>query len=162
MHRVGGLEKADGTGNIDYTPENHEKMVHLRAEKIARIAMDIPPTQINGDVDADVLVLGWGSTWAAIDAAVQQTRRAGKKVASAHIMHLNPLPADLGDILHRYRRVIVPELNMGQLTQLIRGKYLVDARALTKMQGLPFKAREIMTAIDEALESITSTNGVNS
>jgi 2-oxoglutarate ferredoxin oxidoreductase subunit alpha len=162
MHRVGGLEKADGTGNIDYTPENHEKMVHLRAEKIARIAMDIPPTEINGDVDADVLVLGWGSTWAAIDAAVQQTRRAGKKVASTHIMHLNPLPADLGDILHRYQRVIVPELNMGQLAQLIRGKYLVDAKALTKMQGLPFKAREIMIAIDEALESIASTNGANS
>ncbi len=162
MHRVGGLEKADGTGNIDYTPENHEKMVHLRADKIARIAMDIPPTEINGDVDADVLVLGWGSTWAAIDAAVQQTRRAGKKVASAHIMHLNPLPSDLGDILHRYQRVIVPELNMGQLTNLIRGKYLVDAKALTKMQGLPFKAREIMAAIDEALASITSTNGANS
>jgi 2-oxoglutarate ferredoxin oxidoreductase subunit alpha len=156
MHRVGGLEKADGTGNIDYTPENHERMVHLRAAKIAAIAADIPPTPVNGDVDADVLVLGWGSTWAAIDAAVQRTRRAGKRVASAHIMHLNPLPPDLGDILRRYRRVIVPELNMGQLTNLVRSTYLVDARALTKVQGMPFKSGEIMAAIDEALESIAS------
>jgi 2-oxoglutarate/2-oxoacid ferredoxin oxidoreductase subunit alpha len=128
MHRVGGLEKKDGTGNIDYTPENHERMVHLRADKIAAIAADIPPTEINGDPDADVLVLGWGSTWAAIDASIQRSRRAGKKVASAHIMHLNPLPPDLGDILKRFDRVIVPELNMGQLTALIRSKYLVDAQ----------------------------------
>jgi 2-oxoglutarate ferredoxin oxidoreductase subunit alpha len=156
MHRVGGLEKADGTGNIDYTPENHEKMVHLRAAKVAAIAADIPPTPVNGDVDADVLVLGWGSTWAAIDAAVQRTRRAGKKVASAHIMHLNPLPPDLGDILRRYRRVIVPELNLGQLTSLVRSAYLVDARALTKVQGMPFKSAEIMAAIDDAVDSIAS------
>ncbi len=158
MHRVGGLEKADGTGNIDYTPGNHEKMVHLRAEKIARIANDIPPTAINGDPDADVLVLGWGSTWAAIDSAVERSRRRGKQVASAHLMHLNPLPADLGDILRRYQRVIVPELNMGQLTQLIRGRYLVDAQALTKVQGMPFKSREIESAIDEAIASIGSTS----
>jgi 2-oxoglutarate/2-oxoacid ferredoxin oxidoreductase subunit alpha len=156
MHRVGGLEKADGTGNIDYTPENHERMVHLRAAKIAAIAADIPPTPVNGDVDADVLVLGWGSTWAAIDAAVQRTRRAGKRVASAHIVHLNPLPPDLGDLLRRYRRVIVPELNMGQLTNLVRSTYLVDARALTKVQGMPFKSAEIMAAIDDALDSISN------
>jgi 2-oxoglutarate ferredoxin oxidoreductase subunit alpha len=156
MHRVGGLEKADGTGDIDYTPDNHEKMVHLRAAKVAAIAADIPPTAINGDADADVLVLGWGSTWAAIDAAVQRSRRRGVKVASAHIMHLNPLPPDLGDILRRYRHVIVPELNMGQLTQLIRGRYLVDAQALTKVQGMPFKSREIEAAIDAAL---ADTNG---
>ncbi|NQY55536.1 MAG: 2-oxoacid:acceptor oxidoreductase subunit alpha [Ilumatobacteraceae bacterium] len=156
MHRVGGLEKADGTGNIDYTPENHEKMVRLRAAKIDGIAADIPPTDINGDADADVLVLGWGSTWAAIDAAVQRQRRAGHKVASAHLVHLNPLPPDLGDILSRYRRVIVPELNSGQLTNVIRARYLVDARALTKVQGLPFKSREIEKAIVEALEGATS------
>lgn len=154
MHRVGGLEKADGTGNIDYTPENHEKMVRLRADKIARIANDIPPTFVNGDADADVLVLGWGSTWAAIDSAVERSRRRGTKVASAHLMHLNPLPPDLGDILARYRRVIVPELNAGQLTQLIRGRYLVDARALTKVQGMPFKSREIEDAIDETIAAL--------
>jgi len=157
MHRVGGLEKKDGTGNIDYTPENHERMVHLRADKIAAIAADIPPTEINGDPDADVLVLGWGSTWAAIDASIQRSRRAGKKVASAHSMHLNPLPPDLGDILKRFERVIVPELNMGQLTNLIRSKYLVDARCLSKVQGMPFKSREIEAAIDEALASIANS-----
>ena len=154
MHRVGGLEKKDGTGNIDYTPDNHEHMVHLRADKIAAIAADIPPTEINGDPDADVLVLGWGSTWAAIDAAIQRSRRVGKSVASAHIMHLNPLPPDLGDILKRFKRVIIPELNMGQLTTLIRGTYLVDAQCLSKVQGMPFKSREIEAAIDEALASI--------
>ncbi|MEM9513654.1 MAG: 2-oxoacid:acceptor oxidoreductase subunit alpha [Actinomycetota bacterium] len=152
MHRVGGLEKADGTGNIDYTPENHEKMVRLRAAKIDGITADIPPTEINGDADADVLVLGWGSTWAAIDAAVQRQRRAGRKVASAHLVHLNPLPPDLGDLLGRFEHIIVPELNSGQLTNVIRGRYLVDARALTKVQGLPFKSREIEKAIVEALE----------
>jgi 2-oxoglutarate ferredoxin oxidoreductase subunit alpha len=154
MHRVGGLEKADGTGNIDYTPENHEKMVRLRADKIARIANDIPPTVVNGDADADVLVLGWGSTWAAIDSAVERSRRRGVKVASAHLMHLNPLPSDLGEILARFERVIIPELNAGQLTQLIRGRYLVDARALTKVQGMPFKSREIEHAIDETVEAL--------
>jgi 2-oxoglutarate ferredoxin oxidoreductase subunit alpha len=157
MHRVGGLEKQDGTGNIDYTPENHEQMGKLRAAKIAAIADDIPPTEIRGDADADVLVLGWGSTWAAIDASVQRTRRRGNKVASAHIMHLNPLPPDLGDILQRFARVIVPELNSGQLTHVLRGKYLVDVQALTKVQGLPFKSREIEDAIEEALASITRT-----
>ncbi len=103
MHRVGGLEKADGTGNIDYTPENHEKMTELRAAKVAAVAADIPPTEVDGDVDADVLVLGWGSTWAAIDAAVQRRRRAGVKVAKAHITHLSPLPPDLGDLLATLR-----------------------------------------------------------
>jgi len=157
MHRVGGLEKQDGTGNIDYTPENHETMGQLRAAKIAAIAADIPPTEIGGDADGDVLVLGWGSTWAAIDAAVQRTRRRGHKVASAHIMHLNPLPPDLEDILGRFSRVIVPELNSGQLTQVLRGKYLVDVQALSKVQGLPFKTREIEDAIEEAVASISST-----
>jgi len=154
MHRIGGIEKRDGTGNIDYTPENHERMGRLREAKIQAIAADIPPTEVSGDDDAEILVLGWGSTWAAIDAAVQRRRRAGVKVAKAHIMHLNPLPSDLGDILRRYRRVIVPELNSGQLTQVIRGKYLVDAGALTKVQGLPFKSREIEAAIDEAVASL--------
>ena len=154
MHRVGGLEKADGTGNIDYTPENHEKMVHLRAAKIAQIATDIPLAEVHGDDDADVLIVGWGSTWAAIDAAVQRRRRAGVKVASTHLTHLSPLPPNLGDILGRYRKVLVPELNMGQLTALLRSTYLVDARAVTKVQGLPFKSREIEAAIDEALDSL--------
>ena len=109
-----------------------------------------------------MLVLGWGSTWAAIDAAIQRSRRAGKRVASAHIMHLNPLPPYLGDILKRFERVIVPELNMGQLTNLVRSKFLVDARCLSKVQGMPFKSREIEAAIDEALASIANSNGATS
>jgi 2-oxoglutarate ferredoxin oxidoreductase subunit alpha len=156
MHRVGGLEKADGTGHIDYTPENHERMVNLRAAKVAAIAADIPPIDVRGDQDADVLVVGWGSTWAAIDAAVQRRRRAGHKVASTHLVHLNPLPSDLGEVLARYRKVIVPELNSGQLCNILRAKYLVDARAVTKVQGLPFKSREIETAIDQALGEIST------
>jgi 2-oxoglutarate ferredoxin oxidoreductase subunit alpha len=141
MHRVGGLEKKDGTGNIDYTPENHELMVKLRAAKIAKIAEDIPLAEVHGDADADVLVVGWGSTWAAIDAAVQRRRRVGVKVASTHLTHLSPLP-----------------LNMGQLTNLLRATYLVDAKAITKVQGLPFKSREIEAEIDEA---VASTGGAS-
>ncbi len=158
MHRVGGLEKANGTGNIDYTPENHEEMVHLRAEKIEQIAQDIPLAEVRGDDDADVLIVGWGSTWAAIDAAVQRRRRAGVKVAWTHLTHLSPLPPNLGDILGRYGKVLVPELNMGQLTALLRSKYLVDAQAVTKVQGLPFKSREIEAAIDEALDSLGNSS----
>jgi len=153
MHRVGGLEKQDGSGNIDYSPENHEKMVHLRAAKIAGIAADIPPATITGDADGDVCVLGWGSTWAAIDAAVQRTRRAGRKVGWIHLTHLNPLPLNLGELLHSFPKVIVPELNLGQLSRLVRAEYLVDARAVTKVQGLPFTALELEHAIEEALES---------
>jgi 2-oxoglutarate ferredoxin oxidoreductase subunit alpha len=154
MHRIGGLEKADGTGNIDYTPDNHERMVELRQAKIDAIAADIPPTEVVGDEDADVLIVGWGSTWAAIDAAVQRTRRAGHRVAWTHLVHLSPLPADLGDVIARYRKVVVPELNSGQLTSLLRSRYLVDARAVTKVQGLPFKSREIEAAIDQALSEV--------
>ncbi len=154
MHRVGGLEKADGTGNIDYTPENHEHMTELRAAKVAAVAADIPPTEVDGDVDADMLVLGWGSTWAAIDAAVQRRRRAGVKVAKAHITHLSPLPPDLGDLLARYQRVILPELNRGQLAHHLRGTYLIDITSVSKVQGLPFKSREIEDAIDAAVASL--------
>jgi 2-oxoglutarate ferredoxin oxidoreductase subunit alpha len=162
MHRVGGLEKKDGTGNIDYTPENHERMVQLRAAKVEAIAADIPPTEVHGDADADVLVVGWGSTWAAIDAAVQRRRRAGRKVASEHLVHLNPLPPDLGDILARFERVIVPELNSGQLANVLRARYLIDARPISKVQGLPFKSREIESAIDESIESATASKGATS
>lgn len=154
MHRVGGLEKKDGTGNIDYTPKNHELMTELREAKIDMITQDIPATEVGGDPDADVLVLGWGSTWAAIDAAVQRRRRAGVKVAKAHIVHLSPLPPDLEDLLRRYKRVVLPELNRGQLAHHLRGKYLIDITSISKVQGLPFKSREIEAAIDEAVASI--------
>jgi 2-oxoglutarate ferredoxin oxidoreductase subunit alpha len=151
MHRVGGIEKEDGTGNISYAPANHSTMVHLRAEKVARIANDIPPATVVGDADADVVLLGWGSTWAAIDAAVQRTRRAGTKVAWIHLTHLNPLPPNLGELLHGFRTVLVPELNLGQLCRIVRAEYLVDAKAITKVQGLPFTSAELEDAIQEAL-----------
>ena len=148
-HRVGGLEKEDGSGNIDYTSDNHEKMVHLRAAKVAGIARDIPPAVAVGDPDAEVCVLGWGSTWAAIDAAVQRIRRTGTPLAWIHLVHLNPLPSNLGDLLKCYRRVIVPELNMGQLSRLVRSEYLVDAKSVSKVQGLPFTSEELVNAIKE-------------
>jgi 2-oxoglutarate ferredoxin oxidoreductase subunit alpha len=151
MHRVGGIEKEDGTGNISYAPDNHSTMVHLRDDKIAGIAADIPLATIVGDADAEVCLLGWGSTWAAIDAAVQRTRRAGTKVAWIHLTHLNPLPPNLGDLLRSFRRVLVPELNLGQLCRIVRAEYLVDATHISKMQGLPFTSAELEDAIEEAL-----------
>ena len=126
-------------------------MVDLRAAKVAAVAADIPPVEVQGDEDADLCILGWGSTWAAIDAAVQRRRRAGRKIAWVHIIHLNPLPSDLGDVLRRYRQLLVPELNRGQLARVVRAEYLVDARSLSKVQGLPFTAREIEDAIEKEL-----------
>lgn len=151
MHRVGGLEKQDGTGDIDYTPANHEKMVLLRAAKIAGIASDIPLAEIVGDADADVCILGWGSTWAAIDAAVQRTRRRGHKVAWIHLVHLSPLPLNLGKLLRAFKKVIVPELNLGQLCRIVRAEYLVDAQVVSKVQGLPFTSIELEDALGSAL-----------
>jgi 2-oxoglutarate ferredoxin oxidoreductase subunit alpha len=151
MHRIGGLEKQDGDGNINYTPENHARMGQLRAAKIAGIANDYAPTEITGDADADVCILGWGSTWAAIDAAVQRERREGHKLAWVHLTHLNPLPNDLGDILRSFKKVLIPELNFGQLARIIRAEYLIDATSIPKVAGLPFTAREIQTHIKEVL-----------
>jgi len=163
MHRIGGIEKQDGTGNINYTPANHSKMVHLRADKVARIAQDYPVTEVMGDPDAEVCILGWGSTWAAIDAAVQKSRRAGRKVAWIHLMHLNPLPNDLGDLLRQFQRVIMPELNLGQLCRIIRAEYLIDARSVSKVQGLPFTASELEAEIDAEFAALaggsTETGG---
>ena len=153
MHRVGGLEKQDGSGDIDYTPENHERMVHLRAAKVAGIAKDIPLVELVGDADADVCILGWGSTWAAIDAAVQRSRRRGMKVAWVHLTHLSPLPSNLGEVLRSFPKVIVPELNLGQLCRIVRAEYLVDAQSVTKVQGLPFTAGELEAALDRIVFS---------
>ena len=128
MHRIGGLEKEDGSGNVSYDSDNHERMVHIRAAKIAGIADDIPDVLVDGDVDdAEILVIGWGSTWGAIDGAVNRVRDKGRKVARAHLTHLNPFPRNLGDVLSRYPRVLVPEMNLGQLSRLLRAEYLVDA-----------------------------------
>ncbi|HZT65980.1 MAG TPA: 2-oxoacid:acceptor oxidoreductase subunit alpha [Acidimicrobiales bacterium] len=151
-HRIGGLEKADGTGNVSYDPQNHERMVHLRAAKIAGIVKDIPPVEVDGEEGADVLVLGWGSTFGAISAAVRRIRARGKKVAHAHLVHLNPFPANLGEVLGSYRKVIVPEMNLGQLSKMIRAEFLVDARSVSKVQGQPFRAGELEAAILEDLD----------
>ena len=153
MHRVGGLEKEDVTGNISYDPENHERMTYLRSEKVERIANDIPPTLLDiGDSQADLLMLTWGSTWGAVTSAVKRVRAAGGKVDHAHVIHLNPLPADLESILKRYDKVLLPEMNLGQLAMLIRGKFLIDVQSLTKVQGVPFTASDITEAINGALD----------
>ena len=147
MHRIGGIEKEDGTGNISYDPSNHQHMTHIRADKVARIAEDIPLTLVEGDDDADLLVLGWGSTWGSIASACKRARAAGYKVAHAHLVHINPFPKDLGEVLSRFKRVICPEMNMGQLSRLIRAEYLVDVKSVNKVQGQPFTAGELYDVI---------------
>jgi len=149
QHRVGGLEKEDGTGNVSYDPANHDHMVRVRAEKIAGIASDIPLVEVDDEPGAEVLVLGWGSTYGAIGAAVRRVRARDRKVAHAHLVHLNPFPPNLGEVLARYRHVLVPELNLGQLSRLIRAEYLVDAKSVTKVSAQPFKAAELERAILE-------------
>jgi 2-oxoglutarate ferredoxin oxidoreductase subunit alpha len=150
QHRIGGIEKQDGTGNVNYDPENHEHMVRLRAEKVERVTADIPDVEVDDpDGDARLLVLGWGSTWGVAQQAVRQARARGLAVAHAHLVHLNPFPRNLGDVLRRYERVLVPEMNLGQLSRLVRAEFLVDARSLSKVQGLPFRASEVEAAIEE-------------
>ncbi len=148
-HRIGGLEKEDGTGAVSYDPANHEKMVQLRAAKIAKIAEDVPEIQIDGPATGKLLVIGWGSTFGAISMAVAQARRRGIDVSHAHLRYLNPLPRNLGDLLTRFRAVLVPELNSGQLQMLLRTKFLIDIAGLHKVQGRPFLAAEIEQAIEE-------------
>jgi 2-oxoglutarate ferredoxin oxidoreductase subunit alpha len=152
MHRIGGLEKEEGTGDVNYEPENHDYMVRIRAAKVAGIASDIPGVDVDtADDTADVLVLGWGSTWGAISEAVRRVRAAGRAVDHAHLVHLNPFPADLGEVLGRYSKVLVPEMNLGQLSRLVRAEFLVDAESLTQVRGVPFTAGEIEAKILEML-----------
>ena len=151
-HRIGGLEKEDLTGNVSYDPLNHERMVRLRAEKIARVVADVPDLEVNGDPEGRVLIVGWGSTFGAITGALGLLRAEGVRgVSSIHIRHLHPLPANLGSILTRFDRVLVPEMNLGQLLLILRARYLVDAVGLNKVQGKPFKESEIRTRILELL-----------
>jgi len=150
-HRIGGLEKQDVTGNINYEPLNHEHMVRIRAAKVAAIAQDIPDIVPAGDDHGDLLIVAWGSTHGAITAAVNAQRAAGRKIGHVHLRHLNPLPANLGDVIKRYKQVLVPELNMGQLLWVLRAKYLVDAIGLNKIQGRPFKQSELEQKIEELL-----------
>jgi 2-oxoglutarate ferredoxin oxidoreductase subunit alpha len=152
-HRIGGLEKQDITGNVSYDPENHDHMVRLRAEKIARIANDIPEVEVLGEKEGEVLVVGWGGTYGAITAAVEECRsKRNLPVSSIHLRYLNPFPKNLGDVLGRFEKVLIPELNLGQLALLIRGKFLIPARSFTKVKGKPFKISEIIDKIEEALE----------
>ncbi len=148
-HRIGGIEKADGIGHISYDSANHERMVQLRQAKIDGI--DVPDLAVDADPDAEVLVLGWGSTFGPIGAAVRQVREAGLPVAQAHLRHLNPFPANTGEVLRSYRRVVVPEMNSGQLALLLRAKYLVDIQSITKVQGKPFKADELQLVIEKEI-----------
>jgi 2-oxoglutarate/2-oxoacid ferredoxin oxidoreductase subunit alpha len=153
-HRIGGLEKADGSGNVSYDPANHEKMVRLRAAKIAGIANDIPEVAVDDETDdAELLIVGWGSTYGPIVAAVRRLRARGHRVAHAHLVHLNPFPRNLGAVLARYPEVLVPEGNLGQLNRLLRAEFLVDSRSLTKVQGVPFRAGEIEAAGLELLHA---------
>ncbi len=143
-HRIGGLEKEDVSGNISYDAQNHERMTHLRAAKVANIADDIPPIEVDdSDGDAELLVLGWGSSYGAILAGVRRARDGGRKVASAHFTHLNPLPGNIEEVLRRYPKVLVPEMNLGQLAMILRAKFLLDIQSYTKVQGQPILAHEM-------------------
>jgi 2-oxoglutarate ferredoxin oxidoreductase subunit alpha len=151
-HRIGGIEKANGMGSISYDPDNHDLMVRTRQAKIDGIAASIPDLEVDDpDNDAQVLVLGWGSTYGSIGAAVRRVRRAGHPVAQAHLRHLNPFPSNLGDVLRRYDKVLVPEINLGQLALLLRGKFLVDVISYNRVRGLPFRAAELAEAIEEVI-----------
>ncbi|TDI49905.1 MAG: 2-oxoacid:acceptor oxidoreductase subunit alpha [Acidobacteria bacterium] len=152
-HRLGGLEKEDGSGNVSYDAENHEKMVRLRAEKVERVADHIPALEVDGPTSGRLLVLGWGSTYGAITSAVRRSRAAGHAVAQAHLRYLNPFPRNLGDVLARFERVLVPEINMGQLALLLQGRFLKKIDSQTKVRGLPFSANEILVRIVELLET---------
>jgi len=164
-HRIGGLEKAHITGAVSYDAENHQTMTNVRKQKVERIADYIPAATLNGDDEGDLLLVGWGGTYGAILTATERARAAGKRVSSMHIRHLNPLPKNVGEVLKRFKRVLVPELNTGQLRLLLRAKFLVDARGLNKVAGKPFLVEEIEQAIDLMLadkyssrESLTPYN----
>jgi 2-oxoglutarate ferredoxin oxidoreductase subunit alpha len=150
-HRIGGLEKADVTGNVSYDPENHHKMQLLRQAKVAGIAKDIPPLEVFGPSSGDLLILGWGSTYGAIRSAVERLHADGRSVAHAHLRHLNPFPSNTEDVLRSYRRVLIPEVNLGQLLMLIRAKYLIDAVGYDRVRGKPFRIAEIVAEAERML-----------
>jgi 2-oxoglutarate ferredoxin oxidoreductase subunit alpha len=151
-HRIGGLEKEDGSGNVSYEGVNHERMVHLRRDKVAGIVADIPAVDVNDETgDAQLLLVSWGSTYAAVFAGVKRVRARGMKAAHVHLRHLNPLPPNMGEVLHRYTQILVPEVNLGQLSRILRAEYLVDAQTMSKIQGVPFRVGEIEAAITALL-----------
>jgi 2-oxoglutarate/2-oxoacid ferredoxin oxidoreductase subunit alpha len=150
-HRVGGLEKQDETGNVSYDPDNHDRMVRLRAQKVAGIAADIPELEVDDPDGADLLVLGWGGTYGPITAGVRRLRKEGKRVAQAHLTHLNPFPRNTGEVLRSYDRVLVPEMNLGQLVKLVRAEFLVDAVGYNRVRGVPLTAGELADAMEALL-----------
>jgi 2-oxoglutarate ferredoxin oxidoreductase subunit alpha len=164
MHRIGGLEKADGTGHISYDPQNHEHMVRMRAEKIERMADSIPEQDTLGPDSGDLLVLSWGGTRGAVTGAVQRLQKAGHKVSAASIRYLNPLPKNLGDLMRRFRRVCCVEINTGQLAMVLRARFLIDIQPVTKVQGQPFGAQELLDRLQAQLDAVgnagANTNGV--
>lgn len=151
-HRIGGLEKQDITGAVSHDPENHQRMTEIRQEKIDRIKNDIPELEVMGNPDADLLLIGWGSSFGAIKSAVDMANKEGAQVAYVHLKHMNPLPANLGDIIAKYETILVPEMNMGQLRTILHSKYFKPMLGLNKVQGQPFKTSDIKTKIDEILE----------
>jgi 2-oxoglutarate ferredoxin oxidoreductase subunit alpha len=150
-HRIGGLEKEDVTGNVCYTPENHQRMTDLRAEKVAKVVDDVPDQEVFGDAQGELLVVSWGGTFGAVRTAIEQARDEGLDVSHAHLRWLNPMPKNLGDVLKRYKQVLVSELNMGQLQQLLRAKYLIDIQGQHKVQGRPFRVSEVYDKVRELL-----------
>jgi 2-oxoglutarate ferredoxin oxidoreductase subunit alpha len=162
QHRLGGLEKADRTGNISYDPDNHDFMVRTRQAKVDGIAASLPPTEVDDPAGPDgntakVAVIGWGSTYGPIGAACRQVRNSGRSIAQIHLRHLNPMPADLGKILAQYDRVVCPEMNLGQLALLLRAKYLVDVQSHTQVRGLPFRAAELASVLQDVIDSTGGT-----
>jgi 2-oxoglutarate ferredoxin oxidoreductase subunit alpha len=154
MHRIGGLEKDHDSGHISYAPDNHERMCKTRAAKVAGIAHDVPEIQVEvGDPNGKLLVLGWGSTYGAIREAVQRSRERGLSVSHAHLNYLNPFPRNLGALLRRFERVLIPELNLGQLAKMVQSTYLVPVESLGKIQGQPFMIAELEDKIRQLLES---------
>ncbi|HEY6442929.1 MAG TPA: 2-oxoacid:acceptor oxidoreductase subunit alpha [Candidatus Acidoferrales bacterium] len=151
-HRIGGLEKQDVTGNVNYEPLNHERMVRLRAEKVAAIVQDVPDAVPEGDPSGELLIVAWGSTHGPVTAALKAQRAKGRRIGHVHLRHLNPMPKNLGEILGHYDKILVPEMNMGQLVMLLRAKFLVDAQGYNKIQGKPFKQSEIEDKIEELLD----------
>src|SRR5690242_7055688 len=151
-HRIGGLEKQDVTGNVNYEPLNHERMVRLRAEKVAAIVQDVPDAVPAGDPSGELLIVAWGSTHGPVTAALKAQRAKGRRIGHVHLRHLNPMPKNLGEVLGRYDKILVPEMNMGQLVMLLRAKFLVDAQGYNKIQGKPFKQSEIEEKIEEMLD----------
>jgi 2-oxoglutarate ferredoxin oxidoreductase subunit alpha len=155
-HRIGGLEKQDVTGNVSYDPANHQHMINTRAKKVENVANDYPPQKLDGPAAGDLLVISWGGTYGACATAVHEVQAKGMAVTHCHLRYLNPLPKDLGDIISRFEKVLIPELNLGQLRTIIRSKYLVDAVGLNKVQGKPFSVAEVVSKIDALLRGDTS------